>query len=620
MGAVDEPDIEIIEVVAALVFKPNQPPVMQKCREMTSTSTAVGKTASAACSVNAEKDVTSDTMKSEQVMVHAEGKVKPNLQCELPSERVVEERDELQKQVQQLSQEMAEMKEVISRKRSLPGLMYMKSKILRKSKKSLKIEPKKKTGKSTRRKTSKDAASGSEDGVKKMDEESEMSSVETGENEAGKNTATGTESGVKKMDEEAEMSSVETGENEAGKNTATGTDSGTKKMDEEAEMSSVETGENEPRKEVASGSEDGMKKTDVDFAMSPLRNAEIEDSKDDGTSIKKNEVYPTSNLGVGGEFHVVPENMESKDTTSYEDSVIKAMEKSSESLVLVVDDQHLTSTDHLTQENKEAGKTGCVDMQEPLSDVLKQGSQGTEVLLGENAGCTAADGINKKKYVGPDFDNGDEYSDNEALVAASVSKEDSEKVTDAKDVCGNVKDVTYDREQIPQKTLYDPEPRDTMNPPATENKDDLLGNPSEAVASDFDLDENQENKLLGEDNGTQTQARTSSRPNSDEANGNQNVDGEESKESEEDDEGGEGGDYSYDSEEGENGDEGENSDEGEEDENSDEYYRLSENEVEDAGQDEVYDDGEENEVEDDDPDCERGNGPNEGDATFMDST
>ena len=46
---------------------------------------------------------------------------------------------------------------------------------------------------------------------------------------------------------------------------------------------------------------------------------------------------------------------------------------------------------------------------------------------------------------------------------------------------------------------------------------------------------------------------------------------------------------------------------------------MSENEGEDAGQDEVYDDGEENEV-DDDPDCERGNGPNEGDTTFMDST
>ena len=303
------------------------------------------------------------------------------------------------------------MKEVISWKRSLPGLMYMKGKLLRKSKKLLKIEPKKKTGKSTRRKTSKDAASGREDGAKKMDEEAEMSSVETGENEAGKNTATGTESGVKKMDEEVEMSSVE-------------------------------TGENEPRKEVASGSEDGTQKMDVDFTMSPMRNAEIEDSKDDGTSIKKNEVYPTSNLGVGGEFHVALGNMESKDTTSYKYGVIKAMEKSSESLVLVVDDQYLTLTDHLTEENKEAGKTGCIDMQEPLSDVLKQGSQGTEVSLGENAGCTAADGINKKKYVGPDFDDGDEYLDNEALVAASVSKEDSEKVTDAKDVCGNAEDVT----------------------------------------------------------------------------------------------------------------------------------------------------------------------------------
>ena len=53
------------------------------------------------------------------------------------------------------------------------------------------------------------------------------------------------------------------------------------------------------------------------------------------------------------------------------------------SLVLVVDDQHLTSTDPLTEENKEAGKTGCINMQEPLSDVLKQGYQGTEVSLGE---------------------------------------------------------------------------------------------------------------------------------------------------------------------------------------------------------------------------------------------
>ena len=114
-----------------------------------------------------------------------------------------------------------------------------------------------------------------------------------------------------------------------------------------------------------------------------------------------------------------------------------------------------------------------------------------------------------------------------------------------------------------------------MNPPPTENEDDLLGNPSEVGASDLDLDENQENKLLSEDNGNQTQAKTSSRPSSDEANGNQNVDGEESKESEEDDEGGEGGDYSYDGEEGENGDEGENSDEGEEgDENSDEGLQI----------------------------------------------
>ena len=235
----DEPDIEIIEVVAAPVFKPNQPPVVQKFREMASTSTAVGKTASAACLVTSEKDVTAHTMKSEEVMVHAEGKMNPNLQWELPSERIVEERDQLQKQVQQLSQEMAEMKEVISHKRNLPGLMYMKSKILSKSKKSLKIEPKKKSGKSTRRTTAKDTGSASEDGGKKMDVEVQMSSVETGENEAGQNS---------------------------------GSESGAKKMDEEAEMSVLEIVENEPRKEVASGSEDGMKKTDIDFARSPLRN------------------------------------------------------------------------------------------------------------------------------------------------------------------------------------------------------------------------------------------------------------------------------------------------------------------------------------------------------------
>ena len=62
-------------------------------------------------------------------------------------------------------------------------------------------------------------------------------------------------------------------------------------------------------------------------------------------------------------------------------------------------------------------------------------------------------------------------------------------------MCGNVKDVTYNREQIPHNTLYDPEPRDTTNPPPTENEDDLLGNLSEVAASDLDLDENQENKL-----------------------------------------------------------------------------------------------------------------------------
>ena len=39
----------------------------------------MGKTASAACLVNPEKDVTSDTMKSEEVMVHAEGEMKPGI-------------------------------------------------------------------------------------------------------------------------------------------------------------------------------------------------------------------------------------------------------------------------------------------------------------------------------------------------------------------------------------------------------------------------------------------------------------------------------------------------------------------------------------------------------------
>ena len=332
--------------------------------------------------VNPEKDVIADTMKSEQVLVHAEGEVKPNLQSELLSETFVEECDELQKQVQQLSQEMAQMKEVMSRKRSLPGLMYMMSKILRKSKKSLKIEPKKKTGKSTKKKTSKESASRSEDGANKMNEQSQMSSVETGENEVAKNTGSGSEDVVNNMKEQSEMSALETGENES-------------------------------RKDGAGGSEDGTKKTDIDLAMSPLKNAEIKDTKDDGTSMKKNEVYPTSNLGVGGEFHAVAENMESKDTMSHDDGVRKAMENSSESLRLVLDDDHLTSTDHLTAEDKEAGKSGCVNMPELLTGVLKQWSEGTELLLGENAACTAADDINRKNYVGPELDDGDEYSDNE---------------------------------------------------------------------------------------------------------------------------------------------------------------------------------------------------------------
>ena len=141
-----------------------------------------------------------------------------------------------------------------------------------------------------------------------------------------------------------------------------------------------------------------------------------------------------------------------------------------------------------------------------------------------------------------------------------------------------------------------------MNPLPPENEDDLLGNQSEVAASDLDLDEHQENKLLGEDNGNQTQVKTSSTPTSDEPNGNENVDGEESEDSEED-EGG-SGDYSYEGEEG--------------DENVHEYDGFSGDE--DGGQDEVYDDGQENEVEDDDPDHETGNGSHGPDATFMDST
>ena len=74
--------------------------------------------------------------------------------------------------------------------------------------------------------------------------------------------------------------------------------------------------------------------------------------------------------------------------------------------------------------------------------------------------------------------------------------------------------------------MYDPQERDTTNPLPPENEDDLLGNQSEVAASDLDLDQHQENKLLGEDNGNQTQAKTSSTPTSDEPNGNENVDGE----------------------------------------------------------------------------------------------
>ena len=572
VGAMDEPEIEVIEVVAAPVFKPNQPPVVQKFREMPSASTPVGKSASAAYSVNPEKDVIADTIRIEEVLVHAEGEVKPSLQCELPSENVVEECDDLQKQVQQLSQEMAQMKEVMSRKRSLPGLMYMKSKIVRKSKKSLKIEAKKKTGKSKKKTTLKDPASGSEDGANPKNKQFEISSLEIG-NEPGKDGAAETEDGANKKNEQSEMSALEIG-NEPGKDGVAGTEDGANKKNEQSEMSALEIG-NEPGKDGVAGTEDGTKKTEVDLAMSPLKNAEIKDTKDDGTSIKKNEVYPTSNLGVHGEFRAVQDIIESTDTTSHGDGVRMAMENTSESLRLVLDDD--------------------VQTPELLTDVLKQRSEGTNLLLGENAACTAADDIQKKKYVRPELDDGDEYSDNECIVADSVSKEDSEKRTDANDVCGNAKDLTEEK-----KTLYYPEKIDTMNPLPAENEDDLLGNQSEVAASDLDLDEHQENKLLGEDNGNQTEANKSSRPTSDETYGNEYVDGEENEYSE-GDEGG-SGDYSYDGEEG--------------DDNVDEDDGFSG----DAVEDEVYDDGQDTEVGDDDPDPERGNGSHGPDATLMDST
>ena len=138
--------------------------------------------------------------------------------------------------------------------------------------------------------------------------------METAGNEVANNNASGSEDGVNKKNEQSEMSSLETAGNEVANNNASGSEDGVNKMNEQSEMSSLETGGNEPRKDGAGGSEDGTKKTDVDLAMSPLKNAEIKDTKDDGTSMKKNEVYPTSNLGVGGEFCAAPENMESTDT------------------------------------------------------------------------------------------------------------------------------------------------------------------------------------------------------------------------------------------------------------------------------------------------------------------
>ena len=139
-----------------------------------------------------------------------------------------------------------------------------------------------------------------------------MSSLEIG-NEPGKDGAAGTEDGANKKNEQSEMSSLEIG-NEPGKDGAAGTEDGANKKNEQSEMSSLEIG-NEPGKDGVAGTEDGMKKTEVDLAMSPLKNAEIKDTKDDGTSIKKNEVYPTSNLGVHGEFRAAQDIMESTDTT-----------------------------------------------------------------------------------------------------------------------------------------------------------------------------------------------------------------------------------------------------------------------------------------------------------------
>ena len=87
----------------------------------------------------------------------------------------------------------------------------MKSKIVRKSKKSLKIEAKKKTGKSKKKTTLKDPASGSEDGANPKNKQFEISSLEIGRNEPGKDVVAGTEDGANKKNEQSEMSSLEIG-------------------------------------------------------------------------------------------------------------------------------------------------------------------------------------------------------------------------------------------------------------------------------------------------------------------------------------------------------------------------------------------------------------------------
>ena len=583
MVPADEPDIEIIDVRI-----PNQP----------SMSTPVVTSASASCSINLHKDVSSDSVKSEEVVFNADANMEANLKSEVGSQQVVEERDQLQKQVEKLSKEMEEMKQVISRKRILPKLMYAKTQILRKSK-ALKIGPRKRNGKSTKKETSADGSSGTEDSSNKMGEGYEMSSMELVENEGGKKTESGTEDGAKNMDQECEKSSMEMEEDEADKKTESGTEDSAKNMDQECEKSSMQMEEDEADKKTESGTEDGAKNMDQECekssmqmeedeadkktesgtedgaknmdqeceksSMQTLKNQEFEDSADDGTSTKKNQVYPTSNLVLSGEYREVQKNINSKDK--------------------------------LTEENNEAGKTGSIDFQEPLSDMVNIGCEGTDISSAQEITVTGGEDIEKKNYVASELDDGDEYSESEAILPDSVPKENVDNVPDLKNDSGNTQDVTDPRNQKQPIPVYCSETRDATNGPA-ENEDDLLGNPSEAVASDFDVDEHQENKLLGEENANQTETKTSPSESSNEDKVNEDGDGEQSEDIEDNDNI-EEGDDDYDGEEGDNdydADEGEEGADGQE------------------GQDYAEEYEDENELDDEDPGFEGGNASNEEDA------